>query len=62
MTVRAVVDDEVGDDADPAIAGLPQKSFVRPSGEADGDVVWELVSDSDDYEYRQAGIPGADYS
>ena len=50
------------------INGLPQKSFVRPiDGEAQGDgeeVVWELVpgSDSDAFEYRVAGIPGADYS
>jgi len=52
------------------INGLPQKSFVRPvDGESDGDeeeVVWELVPDADGdegvFEYRIAGIPGADYS
>jgi len=50
------------------ISGLPQKSFVRPvNGEGDlgeEEVVWELVPDSDEgvYEYRTAGIPGADYS
>jgi hypothetical protein len=43
------------------IGGLPQKSFVHGS-EAGEDQVWELVSDSEDYEYRKAGIPGADYS
>jgi hypothetical protein len=48
------------------INGLPQKSFVRP---VEGDpsdeleeVVWELVPDSEDFTYRVAGIPGADYS
>jgi len=51
------------------IGGLPQKSFVRPvSGDNEGeDVLWELVDgDSSDtageFEYRQAGWPGADYS
>ena len=47
------------------INGRPQKSFVRPTdGEengADEEVVWELVDD-ESYEYREAGIPGADYS
>jgi hypothetical protein len=52
------------------IGGLPQKSFVRPiSGDNEGEeVLWELV-DSDpaantegEFEYRQAGWPGADYS
>ena len=48
------------------ISGLPQKSFVRPTPGETGDdteeVVWELVPDADGYEYREAGIPGADYS
>jgi hypothetical protein len=52
------------------IQGLPQKSFVRPTdgdgaaGEEGEDVVWELVPDTDPdvFEYRAAGIPGADYS
>ena len=43
------------------IAGMPQKSFVH-GAEGGEDQVWELVPDSDDYEYRKAGIPGADYS
>jgi hypothetical protein len=48
------------------INGLPQKSFVRPvEGETPNgneEVVWELVPDADGFEYREAGIPGADYS
>jgi len=46
------------------IDGLPRKSIIREgAGEReDEDVVWELVSDSDDYEYREAGRPAADYS
>jgi len=46
------------------IGGLPQKSIIRGgAGEReDEDVVWELVTDSDDYEYREAGRPAADYS
>jgi hypothetical protein len=50
------------------INGLPQKSFVRPvQGETTEDseeVVWELDpdADSDEFSYRIAGIPGADYS
>jgi len=47
------------------IGGLPQKSFVRPvSGDNEGEeVLWELVEDdTDQFEYRQAGWPGADYS
>ena len=57
------------------IGGLPQKSFVRPVGdsavaddaESDVDeVVWELVPgddpETDGYQYRPGGIPGADYS
>ena len=43
------------------IGGLPQKSFVRPGPEGE-EMVWELVQDSEDYEYREAGMPGADYS
>jgi hypothetical protein len=46
------------------IGGLPQKSIVRDGGE-DGDVVWELVDGADTtgpFEYRQEGVPGADYS
>ncbi|MCU1544741.1 MAG: hypothetical protein JWM50_2606 [Microbacteriaceae bacterium] len=46
------------------IGGLPQKSIVRDGGEA-GDVVWELVDGADTsgpFEYRQEGVPGADYS
>ncbi|PRY69693.1 hypothetical protein B0I08_102370 [Glaciihabitans tibetensis] len=50
----------------PLISGLPQKSIVRASteGGTDGvdDQVWELDPDSDSFEYRPAGIPGADYS
>lgn len=42
------------------IGGLPVKSFVHPvNGE---DVVWELVPESEDYEYRKGGVPSADYS
>ena len=46
------------------IDGLPRKSIIREgAGEReDEDVVWELVTDSDDYEYREAGRPAADYS
>jgi len=48
------------------IDGLPRKSIIREgAGEREGgseDVVWELVTDSDDYEYREAGRPAADYS
>jgi hypothetical protein len=46
------------------IDGLPRKSIIRGgAGEReDEDVVWELVTDSDDYEYREAGRPAADYS
>jgi hypothetical protein len=48
------------------IDGLPQKSFVRPIPDGGGEMVWELVADSEDdeggYEYREAGMPGADYS
>jgi hypothetical protein len=48
------------------INGLPQKSFVRPTGGETADdteeVVWELDPDADGFEYRSAGIPGADYS
>ena len=43
------------------IGGLPQKRFVRPGPEGE-EMVWELVQDSEDYEYREAGMPGADYS
>ncbi len=43
------------------INGLPQKSFVRP-GDGGEEIVWELVPDADGFEYREAGIPGADYS
>jgi hypothetical protein len=46
------------------IDGLPRKSIIRSgAGEReDEDVVWELVTGSDDYEYREAGRPAADYS
>ncbi|WP_411698726.1 hypothetical protein [Conyzicola sp.] len=52
------------------IGGLPQKSFVRPvSGDNEGEeMLWELVDggastdSSTEFEYRQAGWPGADYS
>jgi hypothetical protein len=52
------------------IGGLPQKSFVRPvSGDNEGEeVLWELVDsgatpdNEGEFEYRQAGWPGADYS
>ncbi|WP_165069637.1 hypothetical protein [Marisediminicola senii] len=44
------------------IGGLPQKSFIRPDGENGEEVVWELVPESEDYEYRVGGMPGADYS
>jgi hypothetical protein len=48
------------------INGLPLKSFVRPtSGEENGDeeeIVWELILGSDPIQYREAGIPQADYS
>ena len=47
------------------IGGLPQKSFVRAVGGDfdDEEMIWELVNDdSDGYEYREAGRPGADYS
>jgi hypothetical protein len=46
------------------IGGLPQKSFVRPLGDNE-EVVWELVDGGETdgpFEYREAGIPGADYS
>jgi hypothetical protein len=46
------------------IGGLPQKSFVRPIGGGE-EVVWELVDGdgpTEPYEYREAGVPGADYS
>ena len=45
------------------VEGLPRKSIIRSgAGEReDEDVVWELVSGSDN-EYREAGRPGADYS
>lgn len=46
------------------INGQPQKSFVRPSGGEDAaEVVWELVTGTEDdgFEYREAGIPSADY-
>ncbi|GAB3606704.1 hypothetical protein GCM10027413_21130 [Conyzicola nivalis] len=52
------------------IGGLPQKSFVRPvSGDNEGEeMLWELVDggegseNASEFEYRQAGWPGADYS
>lgn len=46
------------------VEGLPRKSIIRDGGGelGDEDVVWELVSGSDDFEYREAGRPGADYS
>jgi hypothetical protein len=48
------------------IDGRPQKSFVRPIPDGCGDMVWEIVPDSEDgdgaFEYREAGMPGADYS
>ncbi|WP_213814099.1 hypothetical protein [Glaciihabitans sp. dw_435] len=44
------------------ISGLPQKSFVRSLDDDGEEMVWELVEDAPDYQYRQAGIPGADYS
>jgi hypothetical protein len=45
------------------IGGLPQKSIVR--GGDNEEVVWELVDGGDTsgpFEYREAGVPGADYS
>jgi hypothetical protein len=45
------------------IGGLPQKSIVR--GGDNEEVVWELVDAGDTtgpFEYREAGVPGADYS
>ena len=49
------------------INGEPQKSFVRPTaGEGVDDnseeLVWELDRKAEGFVYRQAGIPGADYS
>lgn len=49
------------------INGQPQKSLVRPTaGEGVDDtseeVVWELDRTAEGFVYRQAGIPGADYS
>lgn len=49
------------------INGQPQKSFVRPTaGEGVDDtseeIVWELDRKAEGFVYRQAGVPGADYS
>jgi len=65
-TARLIDDDNADKNAETIelafINGLPQKAIVRPMDELGLDQVWELVSDSDDFEYRRAGVPGADYS
>lgn len=44
------------------INGKPQKSFVRPMEEGGREVVWELISDAEGYQYREAGVPSEDYA
>jgi hypothetical protein len=44
------------------VAGEPQRSFVRPSGEDGEEMVWELDSEAEGAVYRPGGIPSADYS
>jgi len=65
-TARLVQGEDDGEKAETVelefIEGMPQKSFVRAMGEPGVEQVWELISGSDEFEYRRAGVPGADYS